>query len=381
MRQAVQAGRDYYDEVMEVDRSGKDRPTVLIETTLNEILARFLTRIEAKIHTSLSFVDVHSAIGFKFHTELCLVEQREGVTNLYFDASLLNAKTMYTGLIFVAKIWVLLIVLDAAVRRRSSLEGRFVFEVGDNPGLNQVSFGSKFSDACVIMDFEFAQADAYSAFRATAAGAPVWEARVPDVFWRGSTTGKRLYDPDPTNPDDLDWLPRLRLCKIAQHERIAKYCDVGLSQVVQISESIFSSRVAASGFMRPPVNRAEYLNHRMVIDIDGNANSWSGLFQSLLGGSCVLKVASTEGYRQWYYPRLEPWLHYIPIAADLSDLPHIVECCIFNEEMCKLVGQRGRSLALNLTFEDALQSSALNLLSWLLVPKPIRVGEQKPGRV
>ena len=49
-----------------------------------------------------------------------------------------------------------------------------------------------------------------------------------------------------------------------------------------------------------------YMRSRHLIDIDGWANSWSGLFQKLLSGSTVLKVASNKGFRQWYYDRLEP---------------------------------------------------------------------------
>jgi hypothetical protein len=62
---------------------------------------------------------------------------------------------------------------------------------------------------------------------------------------------------------------------------------------------------------------------RGIIDIDGNANSWDGLFWKLLSNSVVLKVESNNS--QWYYSQLKPWHHFVPVKADLSDLVEKVE--------------------------------------------------------
>ena len=59
--------------------------------------------------------------------------------------------------------------------------------------------------------------------------------------------------------------------------------------------------------MRDYVPEIAFPAYKFQIDIDGNTNSWPGLFQKLLTGSAILKVASPYGYRQWYYDRLRPW--------------------------------------------------------------------------
>lgn len=59
---------------------------------------------------------------------------------------------------------------------------------------------------------------------------------------------------------------------------------------------------------------------RFALDVDGNTNAWANLFQRLLLGCCVIKVASPFGYRQWYYDDLVPWVHYVPVRADMADL-------------------------------------------------------------
>jgi len=66
------------------------------------------------------------------------------------------------------------------------------------------------------------------------------------------------------------------------------------------------------------MSMGEMLGARGVVDVDGNANSWDGLFWKLLSNSVVLKVESP--HRQWYYSRIKPWKHYVPVKPDLSDL-------------------------------------------------------------
>merc|ERR1711935_731658 len=54
--------------------------------------------------------------------------------------------------------------------------------------------------------------------------------------------------------------------------------------------------------------------------MDGNVNAW-GLAWRLASGSVVFKVASE--YLAAYTEFLKPFVHYIPIAANLSDLEEV----------------------------------------------------------
>jgi hypothetical protein len=106
------------------------------------------------------------------------------------------------------------------------------------------------------------------------------------------------------------------------------------------------------------------MHYRGVFDIDGNANAWSGLFCSLLGASCVLKIASAQGFRQWYYADLKPWENYIPIQSDLSDLPEAVRWFHAHDSQVREIATRGRELALSIDMKTAVKTSAANLLHW-----------------
>ncbi|WVQ85782.1 hypothetical protein IAT38_007949 [Cryptococcus sp. DSM 104549] len=58
------------------------------------------------------------------------------------------------------------------------------------------------------------------------------------------------------------------------------------------------------------------LNYKYVIDVDGNA--WSARFKRLLAsGSMIFKATIMP---EWWTDRIQPWVHYVPIRMDYSDL-------------------------------------------------------------
>ena len=89
--------------------------------------------------------------------------------------------------------------------------------------------------------------------------------------------------------------------------------------------------------------------YRAHIDIDGRTNSWPGFFQKLLSGSPVLKVQSARRYRQWYYDRLRPWEHYVPVASDLTDLVDKAIWLLENDAQAQRIGLAGRAVADDMT--------------------------------
>ncbi len=193
-----------------------------------------------------------------------------------------------------------------------------------------------------------------------------WEERGDRVFWRGSTTGRRAFAPPAEGEADaLDWLPRLRLAKLSRQDALRHGCDVAITDLVQVPEAHLAERIRQSGLMAPRVPRAQFMRARAVFDIDGNANAWSGLFCSLLGGSCVLKIASFQGFRQWYYDRLVPWEHVVPLKADFSDLPDQVAWVRQHDAQAREIAERGRALAEAIDLPSAIEESARNLRDWL----------------
>ena len=100
--------------------------------------------------------------------------------------------------------------------------------------------------------------------------------------------------------------------------------------------------------MSSTVNPWDAALHAWQIDIDGNVNSW-GLLWKLLTGSCILRVESPR--RQWYHQRLQPWVHLIPVRADLSDLGEQLDWCSNHLQECAVIAAAGQALAQQVVHE------------------------------
>lgn len=240
-------------------------------------------------------------------------------------------------------------------------------EVGDAAWHAALGFCSYDPRVCLVPDPDFFTSGGYAEFRARCAAelAP-WEARSPVVFWRGSSTGMRRVEPPGEGaPDDFDWLQRLSLARRAAAPALAGQTDCGITTLAQMHEPWLAERVTQAGLLRPIVPREAFLANRVVIDIDGNSNAWSGLFCSLLSHSCILKVASPSGFRQWYYDRLMPWQTHVPVAADLSDFAAAVDWTAANEAKTKELAEAAAALADGLGFEACMNEAVARVQGWL----------------
>ena len=168
---------------------------------------------------------------------------------------------------------------------------------------------------------------------------PPWKQRQPLAFWRGASTG----------------MSALTLTRLAKNQRYKLCClslnmpgllDARMTSVVQGRDSKATEQIRQhliqANLMAPYCPAWLFGLHRYLIEIDGNVNSW-GLLWKLLSGSCVLKVESPR--RQWYHHKLEPYVHMIPIAGDLSNLATQLDWCTANPELCEKIAYNGRILA------------------------------------
>jgi hypothetical protein len=368
LRTTIDAGNRFYQAVMAADEQKREHSKSEIEVFITAFATAFARDAELRFRPNILFCNVHALMKLPAHRQLCLVQIDGAGCGLSFHQDLLASDDGNGGLIFVAKSWPLLVVLGAALARGLDFSGSFVFEIGDNGTLDSVSFCSNNQSACLILDFEFLRHAGYREFREDYARHRVaWIDRGDKVFWRGASSGRRLHEPPARGEaDDLSWLQRLRLCVAAKDPAVAERCDIGLSQIVQAPEPHLRDSILDAGLVKGFVPRAQFVRQKFVVDIDGNSNAWSGLFLALYGGSCVLKVGSCEGYRQWYYDSLQPWRNYVPIQKDLSDFPEKVDWVRRNDRKAEQIAKRGQELAERITLENAIDVSARNLKAWLM---------------
>ena len=241
--------------------------------------------------------------------------------------------TRYPAEIFAR--WLDTLPLIAAIQAADP-SGSCVLNLGDEghrPGLAFDGAGPAFT---LIPDYCFIRTNGYAGLaQAYARRAIPWRDRRPVAFWRGSTTG---YD------HDLDALPRVRMCRIAQ--ALGDDADIGFAGASQRFVGA-EPWLREQGLLRGFVANEHYDRYQLHIDIDGNSSPWTG-FAKLHSGSPVLKVASPHGYRQWYYDRLVPWENYVPIRSDLADLNDTVRMLLADPARARRIGSAGRDLALSM---------------------------------
>lgn len=191
---------------------------------------------------------------------------------------------------------------------------------------------------------------------------PPWSERLQLAFWRGSTTGSKEIG-----------LDNLRLNRRYQLARLSRawpdLLDARINRVVQCRDAQAQEHVEhhlhQEGLLSATVNPLHAALHAWQIDIDGNVNSW-GLLWKLLSGSCILRVQSPR--QQWYHRRLQPWIHVVPVNADLSNLGERLKWCRNHLHDCAAIAAAGQALAKQVIEEiedDLLNAGVLYARAWM----------------
>lgn len=90
------------------------------------------------------------------------------------------------------------------------------------------------------------------------------------------------------------------------------------------------------------IERNEMLKYKYVIDIDGNTSTWDATAWKLNSNSVILKVDSC--WKQWFYDSYLPWIHYVPVANDMSDLHEKYKWCEEHQEECEKIIENAKKL-------------------------------------
>ena len=253
--------------------------------------------------------------------------------------------------ILTTRLLLLLPLIIAFHRSKDFVAGTVFINLGDYANVDGLSFCSNRNNQILIPDTDFLESRGYNHTRNHFELNPVpWELRKPVALWRGNTTGIR-------SGDSWRTIPRVQLCEICSGPEVISLFDVGLSGLAQIPKGEIKA-LEGSSLMRGYVPMLTSNQYKFQIDIDGNSNAWAGLFQKLLSKSAVLKIASPHGFRQWYYDRLIPWKHFVPVESDMGDLVEKTQWLIANDAKAMQIGQQGAEFASSLTY-DAVINEAL----------------------
>lgn len=101
-----------------------------------------------------------------------------------------------------------------------------------------------------------------------------------------------------------------------------------------------------------PIPFNEQSKFKYLVHIDGNVAAYR-LGLSLLLGSVILLQES--GSQLWFQHMMKPWVHYVPVAADLSDLIERIEWCKSHNSECETIAAESLALGQKVMTREACE--------------------------
>jgi lipopolysaccharide biosynthesis glycosyltransferase len=136
-----------------------------------------------------------------------------------------------------------------------------------------------------------------------------WATKIKKVGWRGA-----LSESDSEKAlTSIRW----RVAKLV-HEMRSDLYDVGLTDIpTWLTSQMEFDLSLVGGLVKGIQPMTAFQRYAAVLDMDGN--SWSSRFGPLLCyNSVVIKIEPK--YVEYFYGEVKPWVHFIPVKDDLSDL-------------------------------------------------------------
>lgn len=160
----------------------------------------------------------------------------------------------------------------------------------------------------------------------------VWESKKNLAVFRGSNTGCGYTVENNT---------RLKLAKLGQQN--PQLLDVGIT-----NWNLRIRKNKGSPYLQIPnvggltlvgrLSPEEQSNYKFLIHVDGHVSAFR-LSLEMKMGCCILMVESAEKWKLWFSDLLEPYVHFVPVKADLTDLLDQLKWCLKNDEKCKKMAQ------------------------------------------
>ncbi len=229
---------------------------------------------------------------------------------------------------------------------------------GQRPSRARFAASAPPSRHVAIPDPHFFLYEGFREERGLAADPPSWTSRSDELVWRGGGNGAGAISLDFADQDNPVILQRLRLC---MKLRGVPGCDTRLVGIGE-ENGVWTEPARQAGLAAEGLPASSWLSRKYAIDIDGHTNTWSNLLVRMLFGCCVLKVESELGFRQWYYDRIKPFEHYLPIRADMSDLLEKIDWVRSHDSEARIIGENARRFAMSLDFE-AGKRDAVEIIS------------------
>lgn len=237
-------------------------------------------------------------------------------------------------------------VLDSLLNTygKQLIDASFIFGFDDiNYRDDGIYYCSNKSSDVLVPDYEFLRTKGYQDRRRT----PElnWDQKIGKCYWRGSDYGVSFYI-DPKNNQ------RVRVATMSNMR--PDLLDAKITADRAFGCEGLNGFYRASLILSEPAPQSAMEKYKYLLVIDGVSNTWPGTFSAMLSGGCPIIVQSPECFKQWFHHLLTPWVNFVPVKHDLSDLIEVIEYLSRNDLLASRIAGRAEELALSITYEKAI---------------------------
>lgn len=147
------------------------------------------------------------------------------------------------------------------------------------------------------------------------------------LFWRGTSTGH----------DEIQHNKRYNI--ISRNFNIHPEIDIGFSHLCQIVYD--NNRHAYDRLRKGNLDKHDQLQFKFILNIEGNDAS-SSLPWALASNCCPLHNYPYKSETYLFGLGLEPYVHFVPINNDGSDLVEKYNWCLNNLHKCEEIARNGK---------------------------------------
>lgn len=192
----------------------------------------------------------------------------------------------------------------------------------------------------------------------------MWDDKTPIAIFRGASTGKGVT---------IATNPRLKASFIS-HKGDGTLLDAGITSWNLRLRKLENSRALQTiDYKSLPFGLVPYkafkeqAAHKYILHISGHVSAFR-LSMELATRSVVLKVKSE--WKVWYEDKLTEYVHFVPVASDLSDLLTQIKWCKENDDECRQIATNARAFYDEFLCRKGVLDSLQTLFTDLAVHTP-----------
>lgn len=184
---------------------------------------------------------------------------------------------------------------------------------------------------------------------------------LPGIDWAEGHLRRILAEPEADYTEPLAAMMRFPRPRAVAALAGADWADAGLVLHPQDRRILARRRLPdpVRNLIRAPLKRAQMLRHRYILCIDGN-DVPSGLYWALQSNSVAFRMST--GWETLLDIGLRPWVHYVPVKPDGSDLEAAFARCEADPALCAAIienAHRALSWAADPAFRERADRATL----------------------